>query len=39
MQEEITAIKKNNTWFLTELPSGKVPINIKWVIQYSLLMQ
>ena len=31
MQEEITAIEKNNTWELTDLPPGKKVIGVKWV--------
>ena len=31
MEEEIGAIEKNNTWELTNLPSGKQPIGVKWV--------
>ena len=36
MQEEITAIEKNNTWSLSELPPGKVPISTKWVYKAKL---
>ena len=31
MDEEIYAIKKNNTWELRELPKGKQAIGVKWV--------
>ena len=31
MQEEIYAIKKNNTWELTTLPPGQRTIGVKWV--------
>ena len=31
MDEEIKAIKKNDTWELTTLPHGKKPIGVKWV--------
>ena len=31
MDEEIHAIKKNETWKLTKLPSNKKPIGVKWV--------
>lgn len=30
MDEEIQAIKKNNTWELTTPPEGKKPIKVKW---------
>ena len=31
MEEEIRALKKNQTWILQELPPGKKPISYKWV--------
>ena len=31
MNEEIRAIKRNNTWELTDLPKGARPICVKWV--------
>jgi len=31
MDEEINAIEKNKTWELTELPTDKKPIGVKWV--------
>ncbi|KAL4362176.1 hypothetical protein GQ457_04G021850 [Hibiscus cannabinus] len=31
MNSEISAIEKNGTWFLTNLPSGKHAIGVKWV--------
>ncbi|GAA0152653.1 hypothetical protein LIER_37533 [Lithospermum erythrorhizon] len=31
MNEEIDAIKKNDTWELTNLPEGHKAIGIKWV--------
>ena len=31
MDEEIQAIKKNETWELTSLPQGKRAIRVKWV--------
>jgi len=31
MNEEIEAIKRNNTWDLTDLPKGAQPIGVKWV--------
>jgi len=31
MQDEITALETNNTWFLTDLPSNKIAISCRWV--------
>ncbi|KAJ1520304.1 hypothetical protein ONE63_004503 [Megalurothrips usitatus] len=31
VNEELSALAENNTWELTSLPRGKVPINCKWV--------
>lgn len=31
MNEELTAIEKNNTWQLTDLPKGHKAIDVKWV--------
>ena len=31
MDKEITALEQNNTWTLTPLPFGKIPIGCKWV--------
>ena len=31
MEEEINAIKKNNTWELSTLPKGYEAIGVKWV--------
>ena len=31
MDEEISSIKKNDTWELTSLPKGHKPIGVKWV--------
>ncbi|KAL4342059.1 hypothetical protein GQ457_08G024400 [Hibiscus cannabinus] len=31
MNSEISATEKNGTWFLTDLPSGKHAIGVKWV--------
>ncbi|GKV50509.1 hypothetical protein SLEP1_g57212 [Rubroshorea leprosula] len=31
METEIKALEDNQTWILTELPEGKVPIGCKWV--------
>ncbi|KAL9419194.1 hypothetical protein AB3S75_037033 [Citrus x aurantiifolia] len=31
MEDEITALEKNNTWTLTHLPDGKKAIGSKWV--------
>ena len=36
MQTEIQALKANNTWTLTSLPSGKKPIGCKWVFKTKL---
>lgn len=33
MKEEITAIEKNKTWTLCNLPSGKKSIGLKWVFK------
>ena len=31
MDEEITAIERNQTWELVDLPEGKKVIGLKWV--------
>ena len=31
MNEEIEAIKKNDTWQLTTLPHGQKPVGVKWI--------
>ena len=31
MDEEITVIKKNDTWELASLPKGHKAIDVKWV--------
>ena len=31
MNEEIEALKKNDTWIIKDLPPGKKPISCKWV--------
>ena len=31
MQDDITALEMNNTWFLTDLPSDKIAIGCRWV--------
>ncbi|KAL3642739.1 hypothetical protein CASFOL_013554 [Castilleja foliolosa] len=31
MNKEFSALMKNNTWFLTELPKGKEAIGCKWI--------
>jgi hypothetical protein len=36
MEDEISSIHKNNTWFLTPLPHGRVPISTKWVYKTKL---
>lgn len=33
MKEEITAIEKNETWELVDLPHGNNPIGLKWVFK------
>ena len=33
MKEELSSIKKNNTWDLVNLPKGKIPIAVKWVFK------
>ncbi len=33
MEDEMNSLMKNNTWDLTELPSGKKPIQTKWVFK------
>jgi hypothetical protein len=33
MLEEMNALKKNKTWELVELPSGKDVVGCKWVTQ------
>lgn len=33
MEKELESIEKNNTWTLTELPSGHKPISLKWVFK------
>lgn len=36
MKQEIEALEKNNTWFLTDLPPGKHTIGCKWVYKVKL---
>ncbi|KAA0060231.1 Retrovirus-related Pol polyprotein from transposon TNT 1-94 [Cucumis melo var. makuwa] len=36
MDEEIEAIKRNNTWELTDLPKGHKTIGVKWVYKIKL---
>jgi hypothetical protein len=31
MRDELKLIEDNNTWTLTNLPSGQKPIGLKWV--------
>ena len=31
MESELHALEANNTWYLTKLPRGKVPIGCRWV--------
>ncbi|GJS84392.1 ribonuclease H-like domain-containing protein [Tanacetum coccineum] len=30
---EIEALNRNNTWIITDLPSGRKPIGIKWIVK------
>ena len=39
MQEEIDSLISNNTWILTQLPSGRIAINGKWVYKIKLELQ
>ena len=36
MMEELQAIEKSQTWFLTELPVNKKPVDVKWVFKLKL---
>ncbi|CAL1402125.1 unnamed protein product [Linum trigynum] len=36
MRQDIASIKRNNTWILTTLPAGFVPIGVKWVYRTKL---
>lgn len=36
MAEELKSIEKNQTWELTDLPSNKHPIAVKWVFKVKL---
>ena len=36
IQAEIEALQANNTWIMTVLPPGKVPIGCKWVYKIKL---
>jgi len=31
IKNEIQALQENKTWYLTDLPLGKIPIGCKWV--------
>ena len=31
VMDEITALEKNGTWVITDLPKGKQPIGCKWI--------
>nr|GEU33566.1 retrovirus-related Pol polyprotein from transposon TNT 1-94 [Tanacetum cinerariifolium] len=37
MQDELSAIQKNKTWELVDLPAGKYPIGLKWVFKTKYL--
>lgn len=36
MNSELSALESNNTWTLTTLPAGKMPIGSKWVYKTKL---
>ena len=36
MKAEINVLQDNNTWVMTKLPLGKVPIGCKWVYKIKL---
>jgi hypothetical protein len=36
MEYEIAAIKKNNTWDLTDLPRGATIVGVKWTYKTKL---
>ena len=36
MQTELEALQANQTWVMTTLPPGKVPIGCKWVFKIKL---
>ncbi|CAL1391443.1 unnamed protein product [Linum trigynum] len=36
MQCEILSIKKNDTWLLTDLPFGVIPLKLKWIFRTKL---
>ena len=36
IKAEINALQDNNTWVMTKLPLGKVPIGCKWVYKIKL---
>ena len=36
MQTELDALQANQTWIMTPLPPGKVPIGCKWVFKIKL---
>jgi len=33
MEEELEALKKNNTWRLVELPKGQKVVGFKWIFK------
>jgi len=37
MQEEIDAIKRNGTWYLTKLPADAKEIGVKWILKLSVM--
>ena len=36
MKAELEALQANQTWVMTKLPPGKVPIGCKWVFKIKL---
>lgn len=36
MKQEIKVVEKNNTWKLTELPSGHKAIGLKWLYKLNI---
>lgn len=36
MESEISALETNNTWVITDLPTGKKPIGCKWIYKIKM---